>query len=211
MKEPITSLTDFALALEGFFFAYVVFTQGSLAHKESWGVFFVLLSLGAALGGLYHGFTWKHQHLLWFLVTAFLLFAMSFFPQALGSLHRNNITWPSLITKTLLMMALFILFLSAWLKSFQFPFCWVLIFEGCILLICFVLTFYIFASGNSLIALFLALGFCASIIAALFQTRLFGSSFWIFKHNDVFHIIQIVGLVFFFMSWKTSLSQRSLL
>ena len=211
MKEPITSITDFILSLEGLFFAYFILSHGTLQHKKSWGFFFIFLSIGALLGGLYHGFEYFHKSYIWFCVTGFVLAAMSFFPQAISSLKSSESLWPSMVTKILLMISILILFLTTWTKSFEIPFYWVLAFEGVIITLSLILVFQIFLGGYTSTALYLVGGFSFSIIAALFQIQLFGRRFWILNHNDLFHIVQMLGLLCFFIAWKTSMLERSLI
>lgn len=65
MAEPLTTLTDYAIALECLLLAGLLFAQGGV--QRLWAAAFTNASGAAALGGVYHGFA--HQislgHRIW--------------------------------------------------------------------------------------------------------------------------------------------------
>jgi len=67
MAEPITTLTDYGIAIECLIFAGLL-----LGHRwigRLWATAFISVSGAAILGGTYHGFaeflSWEHRYGLW--------------------------------------------------------------------------------------------------------------------------------------------------
>lgn len=67
MAEPMTTLTDYAIALECLLFAGLLFGLGRAGWL--WATVFGCVSIAALLGGTYHGWapvlSWQHLRLLW--------------------------------------------------------------------------------------------------------------------------------------------------
>lgn len=80
MAEPITAVTDFAIALETALFVVLLLHFSRI--EQLWAVAFACVSLAACLGGIYHGFAavldLPGQRLLWY-VLAYAVGSASFF------------------------------------------------------------------------------------------------------------------------------------
>lgn len=67
MAEPLTSLTDYVIALETLFFTFLLWQQGKTGWL--WGAAFASVSIAALLGGTHHGFSpvlsYRQQIWLW--------------------------------------------------------------------------------------------------------------------------------------------------
>lgn len=81
ITEPITMLTDYAIAVEGFIFACSLFRKGSLQKRLAislWSVAFGWVGLAAALGGTCHGFTFYLTDAIVKLLWYGMLYSLSF-------------------------------------------------------------------------------------------------------------------------------------
>lgn len=85
ITEPITMLTDYAIAVEVFVFAVLLLRRGHLQKQLAiglWAIAFGFVGVAAALGGTCHGFIYYLKNstvnLLWYLMIYSLSFA-SFF------------------------------------------------------------------------------------------------------------------------------------
>lgn len=102
ITEPITMLTDYAIAVESAVFAILLFHRG---HRQKhlainlWAVAFGCVGLAAVLGGTCHGFTYYLTdsiiRSLWTLMIYTLSFASLFMlaATAIGSLSRRLQVW----------------------------------------------------------------------------------------------------------------------
>lgn len=102
ITEPITMLTDYAIAVEIFVFAILLFRKSYLQKHFAislWAVAFVFVGLAAALGGTCHGFTYYLRdaslRLLWYFMIYFLSFASFFMLMAavFSTLSRPLQVW----------------------------------------------------------------------------------------------------------------------
>jgi hypothetical protein len=78
LSEPTTSITDFLLAAELFFFGFLLFrAQTGQLSVHLWGVGFLFLGISALSGGLFHGY---RPHLFFWRITGICILAtLAFF------------------------------------------------------------------------------------------------------------------------------------
>lgn len=198
MNQPLTALTDFLIVLESSFFCYLVFSTTPKTHNiYLWGFFFLFIALGAGLGSLFHGFSWAHIPLIWKGVNLTLVIAFTLFPLALYSFKAPHLPfWCYYLACGILCLTLWGVLLG------NFQFLHVLIYEAFALGLCLILAYHLFSLGFKQLSILFFSGFIISVIAALLQIlkiRL-GS----LGHNDIFHIVEMVALLFFFLAWKFS-------
>jgi hypothetical protein len=196
MNQPITSITDFILCAESLFFGLWIISCAPKEQSLLWGSFFLFLTLGALLGGLYHGFSWADTNFMQRFINLSLIVALTVFPLAILSLKLSPIPpWVYYLTVFILLIAITALFNST-------KFLHVILYEGGALLVSFCIVLYYFKSGDKEAASLLLAGLVLSVIGALIQSLKF--KLLPFSHNDLFHIVQMFSLVFFFFAWKVT-------
>ncbi|MBT3590157.1 MAG: hypothetical protein HOK52_15235 [Candidatus Marinimicrobia bacterium] len=199
IHEPTTTITDFILALMGFAFGISllsVYQEKQFAFHFYWGWGFIVSGLGAFVGAISHGIgpnlNVKINHIIW-KVTVFLIgvsgwyfsigASIFFFPPATYEWVR----WIIIIS---------LVFYSLWLfKDDRF----IVVILYYIPLMIFIMTgmFYHFLVLNSAGSAAVAVGILVSLGGAGIQASGFSIHKY-FNHNDLFHVIQMIGYLLMF-------------
>mgnify|MGYP006279428495 CR=1 FL=1 len=214
--EPVTLITDLLLAVFGFLFAIFLlkYRKNVSQDKKVYGLMWVLsyLSIGlfALFGALAHGFTSiTLQDIVWpptmiFGGISFIFFAAGVIIYQKERDYRGLLMIPVALVVGYLIFGL----LLGW------PFLlWVIL-----LLICSVIIFF-FAfrakKEEKMVAPYIIKGLTIIIISGIIQAiggiigyqTMFGpnNEFLFTPHNDIFHIIALIGLIVFFQGFKADL------
>jgi hypothetical protein len=182
MNEPVTVLTDYALAAVS-----VVLGFRLLERRKFWALAFLALALGALLGGTWHGF-WQSDA-LWKATT--LSVGVASFGMVVGSALQ---TTRGAVLRTLVALAAIKWALyTAWMIGHD-DFIWVVLDTGVALLI--VGALYLWRFNGWMLA-----GVAVSVLAGAAQAsgiRLHEH----FNHNDLYHVIQIGAMLAFYRGLK---------
>jgi hypothetical protein len=182
MNEPVTALTDYALAAVSLFL-------GSRLLKSSrfWALAFLAIGLAALLGGTWHGF-WQSD-LLW--KATVLSVGVASFGMVAGSALA---TTTGTLTRAVVAFAIVKLVIySAWMLGHG-EFIWVVLDTGAALLI--VGALYLRRYNGWMLA-----GVGLSVVAGLAQAS--GMRLHVhFNHNDLYHLIQIAAMFAFHRGLK---------
>ncbi len=196
--EPITALTDFLLSVECFIFTFLIFKRAVSWQRLFWNGFFICVGMGAFLGALFHGFSFAQSVFLWRGVNLSLILGITFFPLAILSLRTR------IIPKWLFALFIAILILASFFFYNSQNFLHILFYEGGVLTICIMIALtYLrkgYQEGKPLL-----LGMVVSVVAALAQATNMRLLF--LNNNDIFHLVQIIAMVFFFKAWKINLGE----
>ena len=177
MSEPMTALTDYALAGVSAWLGWRL-----RGFSRFWALAFVALALAAFLGGTWHGFL--HGDLLWKATT--LAVGVASFGMVAGSAAVA----PPRLRKILLTAAAAKLALySAWMTAHD-EFIYVIADSGSALAAVALLHLWRFNP-------WMLAGVAASAAAALAQAVGLAPHRH-FNHNDLYHVIQIVAMVLFY-------------
>jgi Flp pilus assembly pilin Flp len=195
IAEPITTLTDYALAAESFIFAALLWQ--SLPPKNYptpylWIAAFISVAIAATCGGTYHGFTLSPlaQWTLWRILTA----ALSITSACLLAVTVYELP-PSPRTWGLGAIALKSTLYLSW-TTFNPHFVYILLDYLSAMLLLLAIQIKI-AAHSKTSSLWIIAGVLASLIAAVVQ----GLSLNLtehFNHNDLYHLIQMVALFLFY-------------
>jgi len=197
MNEAVTSITDFMLFGESLVFSFwIFFGKKRTQSSYLWIFFFLLIGLGSLCGALFHGWDSFHTQKWWRFVTYFIVAGITFFPLALISLKTKKISSIWLWIAVLIIAGAFYIFYQS--ESFLH----VIIYESVALFICFVIALQYLKIGWSRVAFSLLFGLFLSVVAALFQSQVIKVNLESLNNNDIFHIIQMMSLFFFFLVWK---------
>ena len=183
MNEPTTVLTDYALGAVAAWAAFQLLGQ-RVRSRFLWGIAFAALAVGAFLGGTWHGFV--HSELLW---KATVL--------SVGVTSFGMVTGSSLATmKSSALPVLAGIKLVGYIgwMLFHDEFIYVVLDTGIALLV--VAALHLWKWNRRILA-----GVGLSVIAGLVQA----SGFTLhehFNHNDLYHLIQIAGVVFLYQGAK---------
>ena len=194
--EPTTAITDFIIFFMGCYFSWVMMhISGSMFHKI-WAISFITLSLSALLGGISHGFgpmlSKIAKMIIWRLTLLFIgLTALVLLFSVLMIITNGEIN----IRILPLFVILFGYYNYKVYKNDSFSVA-VKFYLPCIIisLACFL---YVFIHKGYVGALFISVGILVTIFASLIQLSKIVLHEH-FNHNDLFHIVQMIGMYLMF-------------
>jgi hypothetical protein len=187
ISEPLTLATDYLLAAVTIFMGLQILRAAARQHsRRLWGIAFVALALGAALGGTYHGFhieaLWKPTVLLVGLASCAML-AGSAFATTSARLRRV------LVVLALVKLAAFGLWI--WRDD---RFIWVVADTGTSFAGVALLHLWRLREPGSR---WILAGVGISVAAAAVQASGFDPHRH-FNHNDLYHVIQIAAMLAYY-------------
>jgi len=199
LTEPTTLITDYVLGAVSMFLGSRLIIFGLDRRQRSvlfWGIAFVATAMAALVGGTYHGFLGQlgssGQFVLWKLTMLFAG-AMSF-SMLTGSLLGtvNPSLWPWVIALTVSKFVVFLIFVTKTDNFLVVIMDYLPAMVG--VLICHLIQAYKSPSPSHL---WISCGVLISVFGAWLQQENVGLS-PNFNHNDLYHVIQTVGMVAFF-------------
>jgi hypothetical protein len=182
LSEPVTALTDYALAA-------VCFVLGAklIGRSRLWGLAFLSLGIAALLGGTWHGF-WQSD-LLWKATT--LSVGVASFGMVAGSAQQAS---GGTLRRLLLILASAKLVLyCAWMLAHD-DFIWVVADTASALAI--VGALYLWRFNGWMLA-----GVAVSALAGAVQASGFALHAH-FNHNDLYHVVQVGAMFLFYRGLK---------
>jgi hypothetical protein len=178
MSEPATVITDYILGAVAAWVALQLFRRPQRAQRF-WALAFAALAVGAFLGGTWHGFF--RNPLLW--KATLLSVGLASFGMVAGS-------GLSIGSRLLAILAALKLLLYTGWMLFHDQFIYVVVDTGIALLV--VAAIHLSRWNGAMLA-----GVALSVIAGLVQA----SGFRLhehFNHNDLYHVIQTVAVIFLY-------------
>lgn len=184
MNEPVTMLTDYALALVSAWLGLRL-----MRIEKFWAVAFLALALAAFLGGTWHGF-WQND-LLWKATT--LSVGVASFGMVVGSAFLT--TSGKLLQFLILLAVVKLLAYTVWMLGHD-EFIWVVADTVSALVI--VALLHLWRFNGWMLA-----GVAVSFLAGAVQASGFALHEH-FNHNDLYHVVQIVAMLLFYAGLKKS-------
>lgn len=199
ISEPMTVFTDLLITVFAFWFANRIFksaNQKSDLSLKAWAVGFLAIGLGAFLGAFSHGlvqmvsektigYAWALTLINIGVVSACVLLATAL-RYLTGFLKK---------VVMIFVFLKFLVYLVAIQRSQEFVIAIADYFP--VLLVALVLSTYTFMKKKLNSEKYIAIGILTSILGALVQRSGFTLHMH-FNHNDLYHVIQIVGLYFIY-------------
>lgn len=206
--EKATAVTDIILALVAFggslFLQCLLLNSGELWKINIWSAAIGLIGLAAALGAVAHGLVLSRtfHRRIWLALNMALSLAVSLF--VVGVVYDLWGFEVSLTTLPILLTA----GLGFYLATLIYPGAFFLFIVYEVVALVSALGAYIFIAIHKDLsgAWLMATGILASIIAAGFQANksVFLTFIWQFDHNGIYHLVQVVGLIFLLMGLRWS-------
>ena len=183
MNEPTTVITDYLLGAVAAWVAFQLFRSPQRSQRF-WALAFAALAVGAFLGGTWHGFV--KSDLLW--KATVLSVGVTSFGVVAGSALAT--------TRSRLLPILAAIKLAAYIgwMLFHNAFIYVVLDTGIALLV--VAALHLWKWNGPILA-----GVAVSVIAGLVQASGFALHEH-FNHNDLYHVIQIAGVVLLYHGAK---------
>ena len=193
LYEPTTTITDFFIFIFGIFFSWNIFQISYSQFHLIWSLSFLCIGLGGFLGAISHGFGPKmrelYKRIIWRLTLLFVGLTGIFIGMASVILFFDDISL-YFFSGILILFYINRIRIDDTFKNavnFYLP---LILFS----IISFGFFFYIYGKVESL---FIFMGLIVSVAASL--TQVMRISFHKhFNHNDLFHVIQIFGMVLIF-------------
>ena len=209
--EQTTAFTDILLGITALLLLIFIYKTGhkiDLKKVRIWSWAFALLALSSFLGAVAHGLemTAELNYWIWQPINLFLGLTIAFFVIAVVydirgySIHRYFV---------ILMIILSIVF---YIITIIIPgsFLVFIIYEAIAMLIALVCYFILVFRESFKGAIFMVIGILLSIIAAVIQSKesVAFKLIWEFDHNGIFHLIQIIALIFLYIGLRKELVSR---
>lgn len=200
ITEPMTTATDYMIAVAAFWFATQLLVPSSRRNQLSqcsWGVAFIFLGLSALFGGTNHGFVNYMQQesldLLWTGTLYCIGLAMFFVLVGTVSASVANRAWRFFFY----VYSVVVCSAYAW---------WIFDHDDFVYAVLINVSTFVIISGLQLSALkryqakstkWILSGVTVSFLSAAIQRSGFDLHVH-FNHNDLYHVVQIVGLYLFY-------------
>lgn len=199
IAEPITTLTDYAIALEALVIALLLFHSGQMHRQPAtqlWAVAFVFVAIGAVLGGTCHGFMESlGRELGWDLWRAmfYSLSLASFFMLCASVINTLPYRWRW--AGLLGVGAKSLIYLSC--VSFQGYYGYVVVDYLSAMAIVLLLYLFTLYTKPALGAVWIISAILVSGIAVMIQASQLTVAN-IFSASDLYHLVQMIGLYGFY-------------
>ena len=207
--EQTTALTDSILALVSITACIYIYRIGRGVWKARlWEWIFLLLTVAAFLGAIVHGIkiSERQYSLLWSLINLCLGLMVAVFIVAV----INDLKGMVFSRKLLPFILAF--GLGFWITTLLFPdnFLVFTVYEAAAMLFSLCGYVWLAIKDHPDGAWWMSAGILISIVAALVQASMMTSFqlIWEFDHNGVYHLIQIVGILFLLTGLRKSLKYR---
>ncbi len=207
IAEPMTMITDYALAgVTAWLGLRLATAREGQVSRLSWALAFAALAFAAALGGTYHGFaphlSESALHLLW--KATLLAAGIASFSTLAGS--ATAMTTGGLRTFLVAFAVIKLVLYSAWMLGHS-DFVYVIADTGASMAVMGALhACSVIREGDRASWLMLA-GVAISAIAAAVQASGFALHRH-FNHNDLYHVIQIVAMMYFYGGARRLLDRK---
>jgi len=193
LYEPTTAITDFIIGVLGMAFGWQLFNIPDSLFHFLWGNCFFAVGIGGFLGGISHGFGPRFSELLKKIIWRSTLIFVGVTGLSLSLAALTFFTNDKVQNLLMIIAALMLIFYFIQINKqdtfgqavkFYFPLIVVSLFGFSIA----------YVTTGYLGALFCSIGLVVSLVASWIQMS--GISLHQhFNHNDLFHMIQILGMV----------------
>jgi hypothetical protein len=196
IAEPTTTITDYILAVETIFFGILLLRDSTTLPVKLWAFSFFILAVAAIAGGTFHGFIGSMEASTSQIVWKFTLYSVGLATLLMLSASAFaflNQPWRMIILISGVVQFCIYLFLVSRSNDFKF-----VIYDYVPAMILIVAMAWIAkaASAPWLLAA-VALSFGGALIQRLeFQLHKH------FNYNDIYHVIQMVGMYFFYKAGR---------
>ncbi len=209
--EQTTAITDLILGILSTLTAIAIYAIGIRKDKTKtyiWTVLFGLLSIASFLGAVAHGFEMSkvHNALLWHPLNFALGLAVGLF--VVGVIYDlRHYSLPKGLLPVMFIVVLLFYLVTVFLNKFII----FIIYQSLALLFAFIVYCYLGYINRLKGAWLMAMGILISIIASAIQAVMDVDVkvIWVFNHNGIFHIIQMVGIIFFYLGLRMDLLDPS--
>lgn len=206
ITEPMTMITDYLIALE--LMIFIVLLNPSFSNlfsnlpKLAFTFLFLSTAIGAIAGGTSHGFTEylgadRHK-LTWLVTVQSIALGTTFFELAIIAEYFSS---TSRIILAILVVAQLVIYEIWILSKEEIKFFYVIVNYGGTMIIGLIYLVFRYFQENEQSAQLLIVGIVIAFIAAGIQQ----SGFKLhqhFNHNDIYHIVQMIALYFFYLAAK---------
>lgn len=211
--EQTTAFTDLILAIVSALGVIWIFKTGHRIDRQKtniWSIAFIFLSLSAVLGAVAHGLKMPVEvnRLLWHPLNLFLGLCVAFF--AIGVVYDfKQFKIKKIVVIFILVVSIVFFGVTVLIPGLFIIF---IIYEAIAMLFALTAYFLLFIKKKLYAANFMTVGILFSIIAAIVQSiKSFRINLiWEFDHNGLFHLIQIIGLLFLFSGLVKELRSRKI-
>ena len=201
ITEPMTMLTDYLITIELFIFIFWLKPSFSNLPRLSFSMMLLATAIGAFAGGTAHGFTeylGNRKKITWSIAVQSIGIATTFFEIGLILEYFSGI----LKTAAILLAVVQLIAYEYWiLRKEEVKFSNVIInYGGTMVISLLYLTIKYIGNQDTEVG-YLILAIVIGFLAAGIQQK--GLAFHKhFNHNDIYHVIQMVGFYFFYLAAK---------
>ncbi len=201
INEPTTTITDFILSLEALVLSALLFASPhTFPGLPYWIASLLCLGVAAVLGGLYHGFDRFSSYTGVYLSVSILMatLCLAVITDGFGEEMAHRLRWPV----TGLALAFFVVALIYPARILAFT-----ALLAVLLVTTLVLYFHLMVTRAQPGAGLLAAGIASMLIGAAMMLGNVGFTLiWTFDRNAVYHLVQMVGILFLFLGLSSRVS-----
>ncbi len=209
--EQTTAVTDVILALAALFLCLYINRIGRKTDKTKariWIWAFGLLTVASALGAAAHGFQMSEQvnRIIWQPIKLALGLTIAMF--VVGVVYdMRRFSFPRILTPIILAIGLLFYIFTLIVPGTFIVF---ILYEAVAMLFALSVYTILAMQGKLTGSLYMGIGILVTIAAAAVQATgtIHVKLIWEFDHNGVFHILQLVGLVFLLFGLRSELLAR---
>ena len=209
--EQTTAVTDILLALLAFYVVRDVRHHGSSSDRRKtkiWSFAFTCLAIASVFGAVAHGFEFGETVNFWLWQPIYLMLGLTVAMFFVGVVYDlRNFSIPGWLPPLAVLAAVAFYGVTIFGPA---PFILFIAFEGVVLLIAFFGYLVVTLRGQARGSGFMLLGVLTSIAAAAIQATGAVSFTFLFEfdHNGVFHLVQMLGLLFLMYGLRAELRWR---
>ncbi|MHA2028908.1 MAG: DUF6962 family protein [Candidatus Kariarchaeaceae archaeon] len=202
ITEPMTMITDYLIAIELLIFIWLLRSSLSNTSVFFFELLFLATAIGAIAGGTAHGFAEylgeTGRNKTWLITVQGIGFGTTFFELGLITEYFSGTTKSVGIAAVIIQLVAF----EYWiLTKDEIKFSDVILNYGGTMLISLIYLIFSYYNDEKTSMLYLIISIVIGFLAAIIQQ----SGFAIhkhFNHNDIYHVIQMFGLYYFYLAAK---------
>ncbi len=209
--ELTTAITDILLGLLALYVVRDLRRHGSSSDRRKtkiWSFAFTCLAIASFIGAIVHGFEFGETAEFWLWQPIYLLLGLTVMMFFVGVVYDlRNFSIPAWLSPLAILVALVFYAVTFFGPA---PFVAFIAFEGVILVIAFFGYLIVTIRGGVRGSALMLLGVLTSIAAAAIQVTgaVTLTVIWEFDHNGVFHLVQMLALLFFMYGLRAELRWR---
>ncbi|MDH5647438.1 MAG: hypothetical protein OEZ01_15620 [Candidatus Heimdallarchaeota archaeon] len=197
ITEPMTMITDYIIAIYTVILIFLLLETSVLTSTALWIISLAFLCVGAVLGGTDHGFqdNFTEKTIYRIKQATYLCIGMASLFMLLGTIYSSISNEIVIIVFVAISIIKSMIFIYNIRSKNQFKY--VIIEYAPSMVLVLIFKIYSLIVWNDPSSIWIIIGVIISFISAAIQASKF-SLHKHFNHNDIYHVVQMIGIYFFY-------------